>query len=51
MLAQREQQSIAFSAGAIQLQVEDSLGELLRRADEALYLAKREGKDRVIWAL
>lgn len=50
-LAQREQQSITFSAGAIQLQVEDSLGELLRRADEALYLAKREGKDRVIWAL
>ncbi|GAC1039685.1 GGDEF domain-containing protein [Pseudomonas sp. No.117] len=49
-LAQREGHPITFSAGAVRLQREESLSDLLRRADEALYRAKRQGKDQVVWA-
>ncbi|KTS77444.1 diguanylate cyclase [Pseudomonas oryzihabitans] len=43
-------QPITFSAGAIRMQLGESLSDLLRRVDEALYLAKRQGKDRVVWS-
>ena len=40
-------QSFAASFGVAQLQKDDSLFDLLARADEALYLAKETGRDRV----
>lgn len=40
---------ISFSAGALRLDPEVSLNELLRRADEGLYQAKRQGKDQMVW--
>lgn len=49
-LARREHHPLTFSAGAVRLQREESLSDLLRRADEALYRAKRQGKDQVVWA-
>jgi diguanylate cyclase (GGDEF)-like protein len=39
---------IAASVGVAQLTNEATLGELLRKADKALYEAKRAGRDRVI---
>ncbi len=40
--------AMAFSAGVATLKDEDTEGSLLRRADAALYDAKRGGRDRVI---
>lgn len=42
-------QPVTFSAGIARLQQGEDLGEPLRRADENLYLAKRQGKDQVVW--
>ena len=39
--------ALAFSAGVATLKDDDSEGSLLRRADAALYEAKRTGRDRV----
>lgn len=49
-LAQRQQQPVTFSAGVARMQPNELISDLMRRSDEALYLAKRQGKDRVIWA-
>ena len=38
---------ITFSAGVTQLQTEDTLASVIKRADEAMYEAKRSGKNRV----
>lgn len=48
-MAQDERQRVTFSAGVARLQPGEALGEPLRRADENLYLAKRQGKDQVVW--
>lgn len=42
--------TIAVSAGVAERKAGESLGEVLRRADEALYAAKRGGRDRVVVA-
>ncbi|MCG2575483.1 GGDEF domain-containing protein [Dechloromonas sp. XY25] len=39
---------ITFSAGVAQVEPEESGGDALRRADQAMYLAKRAGKNRVM---
>lgn len=39
--------SVTFSAGVVRCEPDDTPASLYRRADEALYLAKREGRDRV----
>jgi len=49
-LARRQQHAVTFSAGVARMRPGEPIVELLRRSDEALYLAKRQGKDRVIWA-
>ncbi|HBH39392.1 MAG TPA: GGDEF domain-containing protein [Curvibacter sp.] len=41
---------ITFSAGVAQLSASESGAEAIRRADQAMYLAKRAGKNRVIAA-
>lgn len=41
---------ITFSAGVAQLGPEESGGDAIRRADQAMYLAKRAGKNRVLGA-
>lgn len=41
---------ITFSAGVMRLEPNGSLSDLLRRADESLYRAKRQGKDQAVWA-
>jgi diguanylate cyclase len=40
--------TITFSAGVAQLQNGEDVGDVLRRADEALYNAKNAGRNRVI---
>ena len=39
---------ITFSAGVAQLAAEESGLEAIKRADQAMYLAKRAGKNRVV---
>jgi diguanylate cyclase len=41
---------LTFSAGAVQWRTGESLEEMIRRADHALYEAKRAGKNRVVRA-
>ena len=47
-----EQRVVAFTAscGLAEFTVDESAEDLLRRADEALYVAKRTGKNRVVLA-
>jgi PleD family two-component response regulator len=40
---------ITASMGVSELQAKDKLSEFIRRADENLYAAKTEGKNRVIF--
>lgn len=49
-LADKEKLLITFSAGVAQLNENESGGEAIRRADQAMYLAKRAGKNRVFGA-
>jgi len=46
----REKVLITFSAGVVQLQDTETSTEALLRADAAMYLAKRAGKNRVVAA-
>jgi diguanylate cyclase len=41
---------ITFSAGVAQVDDEERSTDALRRADQAMYLAKRAGKNRVVAA-
>lgn len=41
---------VAFSAGLARWRVDESVDDLLRRADRALYRAKDAGRGRTIWA-
>ena len=41
---------ITFSAGVAQMSSEETGMEAIRRADQAMYLAKRAGKNRVLGA-
>ncbi|WP_198968647.1 GGDEF domain-containing protein [Xylophilus sp. ASV27] len=47
-LANNEKVLITFSAGVSALAGEEDLADALRRADQAMYLAKRAGKNRVM---
>lgn len=47
-LSGRERVLITFSAGVVQVGPDESMAEALRRADSAMYLAKRAGKNRVL---
>jgi diguanylate cyclase len=47
-LAGNEKVLITFSAGVAQLAAEESGAEAIKRADQAMYLAKRAGKNRVM---
>lgn len=49
-LAEAAPLGITFSAGVMRLEPNGSLSDLLRRADESLYRAKRQGKDQAVWA-
>jgi diguanylate cyclase len=49
-LSGREKVLITFSAGVAQLAPEETGVEAMRRADQAMYLAKRSGKNRVLAA-
>ncbi|MDH4450582.1 MAG: diguanylate cyclase [Rhodoferax sp.] len=49
-LAGSEKVLITFSAGVAQVAAEESAPDALRRADQAMYLAKRAGKNRVLGA-
>ena len=39
---------VTLSAGAAQFRPDDTIGSLIQRADEALYLAKRQGRNQVV---
>ncbi len=41
--------TVSFSAGFVRIQPQEKVIDVLRRADEALYVAKHSGKARVIW--
>ena len=49
-MAGNEKILITFSAGVAQLAADESGTEAIRRADQAMYLAKRAGKNRVLGA-
>lgn len=49
-LAGTEKVLITFSAGVAQLATDEKGPEAIRRADQAMYLAKRSGKNRVVGA-
>jgi len=49
-MAGSERILITFSAGVAQLTPEESGSDAIRRADQAMYLAKRAGKNRVMGA-
>lgn len=49
-MAGAEKLLITFSAGVAQLQAQESGMDAIRRADQAMYLAKRAGKNRVLAA-
>jgi len=49
-LAGQEKVLITFSAGVSQMAPEETGAEAIKRADQAMYLAKRAGKNRVIGA-
>jgi diguanylate cyclase len=49
-LAGNEKILITFSAGVAQLIADESGAEAIKRADQAMYLAKRAGKNRVLGA-
>ena len=49
-MAGEEKILITFSAGVSQLASEETGMEAVRRADKAMYLAKRAGKNRVVGA-
>ena len=50
-MAGSERILITFSAGVAQLSEDESGSDAIRRADQAMYLAKRAGKNRVICCL
>jgi diguanylate cyclase len=49
-LAGKEQILITFSAGVAQMGPDESGADAIKRADQAMYLAKRAGKNRVLGA-
>ena len=49
-LAGNEKILITFSAGVAQLAAGETGADAIKRADQAMYLAKRAGKNRVIGA-
>lgn len=49
-LSRNEKILITFSAGVAELHPEESGEDAIRRADQAMYLAKRAGKNRVMGA-
>ena len=49
-MRETEKVLITFSAGVAQLAAEESGAEGIRRADHAMYLAKRAGKNRGLGA-
>lgn len=44
------QAQVRFSAGLTMLKTDESLEDALQRADDALYEAKRLGRDRTVYA-
>ena len=49
-LAGNEKIVITFSAGVAQLTAGETPQDAIKRADQAMYLAKRSGKNRVVGA-
>ena len=49
-LAGTEKVLITFSAGVAQLAADETGPDAIKRADQAMYLAKRSGKNRVLGA-
>ena len=49
-LAGKEKILITFSAGVAQMAADETGADVIKRADQAMYLAKRAGKNRVIGA-
>jgi diguanylate cyclase len=49
-LAGTEKVLITFSAGVAQLSTDEAGQDAIKRADQAMYLAKRAGKNRVLGA-